>query len=190
MNAVTDTPPLTAAPTSVSGVIVIESKVFPDDRGTFMTAYGARELQKLGLELAPAEVHLVHNQRAHTLRGLHFQTGPSAQVKIVRCIRGAVYDVALDLRQNSPTYLQWTGVELRPGDGRALYIPVGCAHGYLTIEDDTNILYLVGTAYDPARAGGVRWNDPAFGIAWPAEPQIIADRDASYPDYEPVDWSA
>ncbi len=188
MDALTDTAIIRATPTDIGGVVVVESKIFADERGSFMTAYGAREMRAIGIDPTLAECHIVHNARARTLRGMHFQTGPSVQPKLVRCIRGAIFDVALDLRPESATALRWVGVDLRAGDGRAFYVPAGCAHGYLTLEDDTDILYLVGAAYDPARAGGVRWNDPAFGIAWPAEPELIVERDATYPDYRPIAW--
>jgi len=184
----TDTPIIRATPTDIDGVVVVESTIFTDERGSFMTAFGAREMRAIGIDPTVAECHLVHNALARTLRGMHFQTGPSVQPKLVRCLSGAIYDVALDLRPESPTARRWVGVDLRAGDGRAIFVPAGCAHGYFTLADDTDILYLVGAAYDPARAGGVRWNDPAFGITWPAEPRVIAPRDATYPDYRPIAW--
>ena len=186
----TDTAIMRATPTEIGGVVVVESRIFADERGWFMTAYGAREMRALGIDPTLAECHVVHNARARTLRGMHFQTGPNVQPKLVRCISGALFDVALDLRPESPTALRWAGVELRAGDGRALHVPAGCAHGYLTLEDRTDVLYLVGAPYDPERADGVRWNDPAFGIAWPAEPLVIVERDATYPDYRPIAWHA
>jgi len=186
----TDTAIIRATPTNIKGIAVVESKVFSDARGSFMTAYGVREMRAVGIDPTVAECHLVHNARTRTLRGMHFQTGPSVQPKLVRCLSGAIFDVALDLRPESPTERRWVGVTLRAGDGRAFYVPAGCAHGYLTLADDTDILYLVGAPYDPERAGGVRWNDPAFGIAWPAEPLVIAERDATYPDYRPIAWHA
>ena len=190
MDTLTDTALIRALPTAIAGVIVVESKVFTDERGSFMTAYGAREMRALGIDPTLAECHIVRNARARTLRGMHFQTGRSVQPKLVRCLGGTIYDVAIDLRPDSPTVRRWVGVELGAGDGRALYVPAGCAHGYLTLRDDTEILYLVGAAYDPGRASGVRWNDPAFGIKWPAEPRLIAERDRTYPDYQSIAWDA
>lgn len=172
-----------STPTSVDGVVLIEPRVFTDARGSFTTPYGKRAVAALGIAFDVAETHIARNTRTHTLRGMHFQAGVNAQAKLVRCIRGAIYDVALDLRPESPTYLRWMAVELRNGDGRTLYIPTGCAHGYLTLEDDADVLYHVDAPYDPDNAGGVRWNDPAFGIDWPAAPRVIAGRDATYPDY-------
>jgi dTDP-4-dehydrorhamnose 3,5-epimerase len=172
-----------AVPTEVAGVMIVESQIFPDDRGSFTTVFDAREFAALGLDMNVVETHLARNSRAGTLRGLHFQQTPSGQAKLVRCVRGQLFDVALDLRPESATYLMWTATVLAEGDGRGLYIPVGCAHGYLTLRDHTDVQYHVNAPYDPGRARGVRWDDPAFGIEWPSRPQVLADRDANYPDY-------
>jgi dTDP-4-dehydrorhamnose 3,5-epimerase len=172
-------------PTAVNGVVLTESEVFPDSRGSFTTAYDLRELTDLGVDLVVAESHLVRSPRSGTLRGLHFQQTPSAQAKLVRCVRGRAFDVALDLRSHSPSFLCWCSTLLTEGDGRSIYIPAGCAHGYMTLDDQTDILYHVNAPYDPGRARGVRWNDPAFGIEWPSSPTLMAERDANYPDYVP-----
>ena len=139
--------------TDVHGSVIIESPLYPDERGSFTTTYDRQALEALGLKFAVVEDHLAHNARAGTLRGLHFQQEPSAQAKLVRCVRGRIYDITLDLRHNSPTYLRWAPAELREGDGRALFVPVGCAHGYLTLEDRADVLLLRGRPLRPgARA--------------------------------------
>ena len=175
---------LTARATPIPGVSIIESPIFRDSRGSFTTAFDVRDIAALGLDLPLAECQIATNAEAGTLRGLHWQEEPSAQAKLVRCIRGGIYDVAVDLRRDSPTFRRWTSVELTDDNGRALFIPVGCAHGYLTLTDHANILYIVSRFYDLPRQRGARWNDPAFGIEWPAAPRAIAERDASYPDFE------
>jgi dTDP-4-dehydrorhamnose 3,5-epimerase len=172
-------------PTEVNGSVLTEAQLFPDERGSFTTIYDRVALEGVGITFDAVEDHLAHNARSGTLRGLHFQQEPSAQAKLVRCLRGRIYDVTLDLRRNSPTYLRWAAAELREGDGRSLFVPVGCAHGYLTLEDHTDVLYYVDAPYDPGRGRGVRWNDPAFGIDWPARPVVMTARDAGYPDYQP-----
>ena len=126
-----------------------------------------------------------HNRDAFTLRGLHYQAAPHAEAKIVHCVRGKVYDVALDLRPASSTYMRWAAAELSPQARRMFFIPEGCAHGFLTLAPDSDIIYVMGTAFVAEAARGVRWNDPAFGIDWPAAPQVISGRDAGYRDYKP-----
>ena len=118
-------------------------------------------------------------------RGLHYQAEPRPEAKLVRCTRGAIFDVAIDLRAGTAPYRRWVGRELTAENRRALHIPAGCAHGLLTLEDDTEVMYLMGAAYDPALARGVRWNDPAFAIDWPFAPTFVSERDAAYPDFAP-----
>ncbi len=171
--------------TGLQGSVIVQSPLYADERGSFTTTYDLHAFRSLGIAFGVAEDHLVHNAQANTLRGLHFQQVPSAQAKLIRCVRGRIYDVTLDLRRDSPTYMRWAATKLHEGDGRSLYIPVGCAHGYLTLEDDTDVLYYVDAPYDPGRGRGVRWNDPVFAIEWPARPVVITERDATYPDYLP-----
>jgi dTDP-4-dehydrorhamnose 3,5-epimerase len=178
---------LSLHPTAVAGAYLVESPVFHDARGSFTTVFEAHEAAALGLAFPVVQCQIARNRRAHTLRGLHYQAPPSAQAKLVRCIRGRIWDVAVDLRPDSPTFRRWAAVELAEDTDRAFYIPAGCAHGYLTLADDSDILYLVDNIYDPARERGVRWNDPAFAIAWPAAPAVIAERDATFPDFVPTD---
>lgn len=174
---------LSLAPTPVAGAYIVESPIFRDERGSFTTVFEARDAASLGLGFSVVQCQIARNRRAHTLRGLHYQVEPSAQAKLVRCIHGRIWDVAVDLRPDSPTFRRWAAVELDENGDRAFYIPVGCAHGYLTLTDEADILYLVDNVYDPARERGVRWNDPAFAIAWPAQPVVMAERDRNFPDF-------
>jgi len=171
--------------TPVAGLFVIEGEVFADARGSFEAAWQRDVLARRGLETTVAQGSIAVNHRRGTIRGLHYQAAPVEEVKIVRVIRGAAFDVALDLRQDSPTYRRWFGVELSADNGRMVYLPRGVAHGYQTLADDTVVFYLVSTAYSPDHQRGVRWNDPAFGIAWPiGRPAAISERDATFPDYQ------
>jgi dTDP-4-dehydrorhamnose 3,5-epimerase len=173
--------------TTLAGVFEIECDVFADDRGAVMPAFMASELKARGLDTGIAQCNLVRNYRRGTLRGLHYQQPPLAEVKLVRAIHGAIFDVAVDLRPASPTYCQWHGIELRADDRRLFYLPHGIAHGYQTLTDDAAVMYFVSAAYSAEHQRGVRWDDPAFAIAWPlGEPTVIHPRDAAYPDFDPA----
>lgn len=176
---------MTFADTAVPGVVIVETDVRRDERGGFATTFSRRVFLDHGIRFDPVETNSSTNTRKATLRGLHYQAAPHAQPKLVRCTKGRVFDVAVDLRPESPTYCRWTSVELSADSYRALYVPGGCAHGFLTLEDDSEVLYLMGTPYEPAAGRGVRWNDPAFEIAWPSRPAVMARRDADYPDFHP-----
>ncbi len=172
--------------TQIPGVVVIEPERFADARGHFARTYCAQEFAQRGLEPAIAQCSTSFSARAGTLRGMHYQGAPHAEAKLVRCTRGAIYDVALDLRPGSPSFLRWEGLTMSEDDARALFIPAGCAHGFQTLADASEILYQISVAYAPDAARGVRWDDPAFAITWPEPPaagRTISDRDASYPDY-------
>jgi dTDP-4-dehydrorhamnose 3,5-epimerase len=170
--------------TPVHGAFILSPTLIPDDRGHFAETFHASQFAERGLDAIVAQVNLSYNDRRHTLRGLHYQVAPHEETKIVRCVRGAVFDVVLDLREESPTFGQWHGVELSVGNRLGLYVPKGCAHGYQTLEDQTEVHYLVSTHHAPAAYRGVRWNDPQFGIVWPNSPErLMHPRDASYPDY-------
>jgi len=170
--------------TRIPGVHVIDSDIFPDERGAFVRAWVASEFDTRGLEAGIAQASLATNPRRGTIRGLHYQAPPFEEVKLIRAIRGAVFDVALDLRPASPTFRQWFGLELSAGNYRTLYIPKGVAHGYQTLTDDAEIFYFVSAPYSPPHQRGVRWNDPAFGIGWPlGQPTAISPRDAAFPDF-------
>lgn len=169
--------------TAVAGAYVIEPQRIRDDRGFFARLWCADELSSKGLSTAIRQTNIGVSTRKGTLRGLHYQRDPYAEVKIVRCPRGAVFDVVLDLRPQSPTYLRWHGVELNQENALALYVPEGCATGYLTLSDDAEIYYHASVAYHPASATGVRFDDAAFGIVWPAAPTVMSAQDRAWPDF-------
>jgi dTDP-4-dehydrorhamnose 3,5-epimerase len=173
--------------TPLAGAWVLEPDLVHDERGWFARTFDAQELAAHGMEPAIAQANTSFNPRRDTLRGMHFQRDPHGEPKLVRCVRGAIFDVAVDLRPGSPTHRAWHAVELRAGDARGLYIPAGMAHGFQTLEDDTEVHYLMGARYAPESASGVRWDDPAFAIEWPrpAGERIISERDRGYPDYSP-----
>jgi dTDP-4-dehydrorhamnose 3,5-epimerase len=171
--------------TELPGAYVIELAPHADERGFFARAWCESELADQGLETRVVQANVSYNPKRGTLRGMHFQRPPHAEVKIVRCTRGAVYDVIVDLRVDSPTYRRWTGVELTAENRRALYVPRGFAHGFQTLVDDTELYYQVSDSYAPEAEGGVRWDDPAFAIRWPLpEDPILSPKDRSWPDFE------
>jgi dTDP-4-dehydrorhamnose 3,5-epimerase len=172
--------------TEIPGVLVVESEPHGDERGSFVRIFDTTEFAGRGLEAQPMQWSLSSNTRAGTLRGMHYQAEPHAEAKLVRCVRGALYDVALDLRADSPTFKRWFALELRAGDARALYIPEGLAHGFQTLEDDTEVLYAISAPYEASASRGVRWDDPAFAIDWPdAASRVISERDRTWPDFSP-----
>jgi dTDP-4-dehydrorhamnose 3,5-epimerase len=170
-------------PTSLAGVVVVEPEPRADDRGWFARLHCPEAFAAAGHPFVPAQTSLSHNVKTGTLRGMHHQAAPYAETKLVRVTRGRAFDVAVDLRPDSPTHRQWVGVELDAAMANAVLIPEGVAHGFLTLEDETDILYQIAPAYVPGHDAGVRWNDPAFAIRWPRAPAVISDRDAGYPDY-------
>lgn len=170
--------------TKLKGAFVIEPEKFEDARGFFARSFSQKEFRDQGLRADFVEAGISFNVRKHTLRGMHYQAAPNAQAKLVRCTRGAIYDVMIDLRPGSPTYKEWVAQELTAENRLLLYIPEGCAHGYQTLEDGSEVFYQLSACYAPASERGVRWNDPAFGIRWPGtEGIVINERDRSYPDF-------
>jgi dTDP-4-dehydrorhamnose 3,5-epimerase len=170
--------------TLVHRAYAIEPEPRGDDRGTFARLWCQREFADQGLTVSVVQCNSSVNRCTGTLRGLHYQAAPHEEAKLVRCVRGSVFDVIVDLRVDSPTYLRWLGLELSPLDGKMLYVPEGCAHGYLTLEDDSEVIYLVSEFYHPETERGVRWNDPAFAIAWPnGGPRTVSAKDQSWADY-------
>lgn len=169
--------------TPIPGLYVIQSGKAPDTRGYFTRLYCQQSFASQKIDFVPRQNSLSHNTHAGTLRGMHFQRGATAEHKLVTCLKGRIYDVAVDLRKDSPTYKKWFCAELDADNGLGLFIPKGLAHGFITLEDDTNVLYQIDGVYDPAAASGLRWNDSAIGIKWPREPVIISDRDRQWPDY-------
>jgi dTDP-4-dehydrorhamnose 3,5-epimerase len=172
-------------PTELAGVFLIEPERREDERGFFARTFCEEELAVQGIAMRVAQSSISFNQAAGTLRGLHFQMAPHGETKLVRCTLGGIYDVVVDLRPTSPTYCRWVAAQLTSENRRLLYIPEGCAHGFLTLGDATEVFYEISTPYEPSASAGVRWNDPAFGVVWPAEPAVISGRDAAYPDYLP-----
>lgn len=173
-----------ARPTKLNGLVVIEPERFDDERGFFARAWSSAELTALGLVGQFIEANFSYNHEVGTMRGLHWQAAPHWQAKLVRCTRGSVFDVGVDLRPDSKTYGQWVSVELSAENRLMLYVPEGFAHGYLTLEKESEVLYLVTSGYAPGSERGIRWNDPAFGIDWPDVGElIIKDKDKNYPDF-------
>ncbi|HKQ71643.1 MAG TPA: dTDP-4-dehydrorhamnose 3,5-epimerase, partial [Polyangiaceae bacterium] len=171
-------------PTELAGAFVIDLERRGDERGFFARTFCEREFAEHGLPTRFPQCNLSQNDRAGTLRGMHYQAAPYGESKLVRVTRGAIYDVIVDLRPASATRLKWLGVELTADSGRALFVPTGFAHGFITLTDDAQVFYHMGEFYRPDGARGVRWNDPAFGIRWPREPLEMTERDASYPNFD------
>jgi dTDP-4-dehydrorhamnose 3,5-epimerase len=169
--------------TPLFGAWVIEPEQLRDTRGYFARIFCVREFEARGLNAKVAQCSNSYNERAGTLRGMHFQVAPNAEVKLVRCTQGRIHDVILDLRADSATYKQWFAIELSAENGLALYVPEGFAHGFLTLSDKSEVYYQMSEFFEPKSACGVRWNDPAFGIQWPKEPTTLSERDVSYPDF-------
>lgn len=175
--------------TSIAGVWLIDLEPRADERGYFARTWCEQEFAAHGLSTRIAQANTGVSPRRGTLRGIHYQEAPHAEVKVVRCTRGAVHDVVVDLRPESPTHRRWLGVALSARNGRTLYAPAGCAHGYLTLEDDTELLYMTSDFYAPAAARGVRYDDPAFDITWPGNIELVSAQDRSWPDYAGNDAS-
>jgi dTDP-4-dehydrorhamnose 3,5-epimerase len=167
--------------TSISGLMAIRLDRFVDERGSFARLYCRDTFAAAGLETEFVQDSLSVTDLAGTLRGMHFQTEPFAEVKLIRCVRGAIFDVIVDLRPTSPTYHQWQGFTLSAQGELALYVPQGCAHGYQTITDDTEVLYQISAPYSPDHAAGFRFDDKAVGINWPVTPTVIAQKDLAWP---------
>ena len=167
--------------TSLTDAMLIDIEPRGDARGSFARVFCEAEFGAQGLETRYIQTNHSINVQAGTLRGLHFQRAPHREVKLFRVVRGAVYDVIIDLRRESPTYGKWEGFELSAENGRILYVPGGFAHGFQTLEDGCEATYMVSAAYAPAAEGGVRYDDPAFGIAWPLPVSVISEKDAAWP---------
>jgi dTDP-4-dehydrorhamnose 3,5-epimerase len=168
--------------TKLRGAYIIEATPIKDDRGFFSRAWCKREFEEHGLDSNIVQCNISYNLKKGTLRGMHYQKNPYSETKYIRCIKGSLYDVIIDLRENSNTYGQWIGVELTEENKKALYIPKGFAHGFQTLEDNTYVYYQVTEYYTSEAEGGVRWNDPQFNIIWPIkEPIVISSKDSSWP---------
>ena len=167
--------------TKIAGVIRVDIEPKTDSRGFFARLYCPEEFAQASVPFAPAQASLSRNTAKGTLRGLHFQAAPYAENKLVRVTRGAVFDVAVDLRPGSATYRQWVGATLTAEGGEALFVPEGCAHGFLTLEPETDVLYQIDRLYTPGYERGLRYDDPAVAVAWPAAPRVISDADKAWP---------
>nr|WP_047580539.1 dTDP-4-dehydrorhamnose 3,5-epimerase [Methylobacterium sp. ZNC0032] len=168
--------------TRIPGVFIVDLAPFADERGHFARCYCTDVFARHGIRFSPLQCNLSFNPHPGTLRGLHYQAEPVPDAKLVRCSRGAIFDVAVDLRDASPTRGEWVGVELDAANGRALFLPEGCAHGFQTLRPDSEVFYMMGAPYRADLSRGLRWNDPAFGIDWPNPVPRLNARDAAWPD--------
>ncbi len=170
--------------TRLQGAFVVDLQHMEDDRGFFARSFCKNEFDQHGMISDVVQANMSWNKVKGTLRGMHYQHHPWQETKFIRCTRGAIFDVIIDLRPESATYRQWIGVELTADNRRALFVPKDFAHGFITLQDDTEVMYLVSQSYQPGSEGGIRWNDPTFSIEWPIEPVCISPKDASWPDYK------
>lgn len=170
--------------TSLGGAFVIEPEKLEDKRGFFARSFCQNEFEAHGLNSNIVQCNISLNAKRGTLRGMHFQAAPYAEAKLVRCTRGSMYDVIIDLRPSSATFCKWYAVELNGANCMTLYVPEGFAHGFQTLEDDTEVFYQISEYYRPDFSRGVRWDDPAFAIEWPPAERIISEKDKGYPDFE------
>jgi dTDP-4-dehydrorhamnose 3,5-epimerase len=168
----------------IHGVFEVKPELLNDDRGFFARTWCQEEFAAHGLTPRLVQCNISFNRRKGTLRGMHYQIGEHAEAKLVRCTAGSIYDVVLDLRRQSPTFKAWVAVTLTAVDRNMIYVPEGCAHGFLTLHDDTEVFYQMSEFYNAESARGVRWNDPAFRIEWPGKVDVISERDRSYPNFE------
>jgi dTDP-4-dehydrorhamnose 3,5-epimerase len=169
--------------TKLQGAFIIDIDRIEDERGFFARTWCQREFEAHGLCTQLVQCNISFNKHKGTLRGMHYQAAPRAEAKLVRCTSGAIYDVIIDLRPDSPTFRQWLAVELTADNRRMLFIPQGFAHGFQTLAHDTEVFYQMSQFYAPEYARGVRWDDPAFGVSWPAEKRVISKRDQGFPDF-------
>jgi dTDP-4-dehydrorhamnose 3,5-epimerase len=170
-------------PADLPGVVIVSPNRHTDDRGFFARTWCAQEFAAAGLPSTLAQCSVSWNEHSYTLRGMHWEAPPDRESKLVRCTRGAIFDVVVDLRPESPSYLRHIGIELGADDHRAVFIPPGVAHGFLTLTDATEVLYQMDSFYAPGSERGARWDDPVFGIDWPAPPAVISERDRSFSDF-------
>lgn len=172
--------------TKLKGAFILDLELREDNRGAFARTFCMNEFEAHGLKPTVAQCNLSYNYKAGTMRGMHYQVAPACETKLVRCTKGAIYDVIIDMRPESPTYMQHIGVELTADNHRALYVPEMFAHGYLALTDGAEVAYQVGEFYTPGYERGLRYDDPAFGIEWPMAVTVISDKDAAWPLFEKV----
>jgi dTDP-4-dehydrorhamnose 3,5-epimerase len=173
-------------PAPLRGAYTIELEKRGDERGFFARFYCQREFESAGIPTPIVQINNSLSAKAGTMRGMHYQLPPAAEIKVVRCIRGALYDVIIDLRPDSPTFCQWFGAELSAENRLMMFVPQGFAHGFITLTDDTEAFYLVNAFYTPEAERGLRFNDPRFNVSWPRTPVDVSDKDLNWPDFDPV----
>ena len=171
-------------PIHLAGAYLIEPELIADERGFFARTYCRDEFAELGLNPNLVQCNISYNKARGTLRGMHYQKAPYAEAKLVRCTQGGIYDVIIDLRNDSRTFTQWFGVELTAENRKALYVPEGFAHGFITLKDGTEVLYQMSEFFHAECAAGARWDDPVFSIQWPLDVKVISERDQNYPDFK------
>ena len=172
-------------PTSIAGVVVIDAEPYVDDRGVFRRSFCVDEYKAAGLDPVVLQGNFSHNHRAFTMRGFHFQTGGHQEAKTISCVSGAVHDIVVDLRPTSSTYCKWFSIELTAESMRSIYVPRGCANAFLTLADQTVCHYYVATKFAPGNYAGFHWNDPQFSFDWPRTPEVVSDKDARLPNFDP-----
>ncbi len=170
--------------TQLNGAYVIDLDKLEDKRGFFARSFCVNEFKEVGIDFPVAQANVSYNRYKRTLRGMHYQQEPHGEAKLVRCTRGAIFDAIIDVRPDSSTYMQWMGVELNEQNYRMLYVPEGFAHGFITLEDETEVTYQVSEFYTPGAEKGIRWNDSTFNIDWPVDPRILSEKDKSWPDFK------
>lgn len=170
--------------TKLKGAFILELKKIEDERGFFARSWCQKEMEEHGLTAQVVQTNVSFNPKKGTLRGMHYQVAPHEESKLVRCTRGSIFDVIIDLRPGSETYKQWQGVKLTSDNYRMLFVPEGFAHGYMTLEDNTEVTYQVSQFYTPGAEQGIRWNDPAFNVDWPLTPSILSEKDKAHPDFK------
>ena len=169
--------------TDIDGLYYVDIDRLKDERGFFGRAFCRQEFEEIGLDSEVCQANISYNESAGTLRGMHYQKSPYQESKFIRCIRGSIYDVVIDLRKNSPTYCHSFGIELNDENRTALFVPEDFAHGFVTLTDDTEVIYMVSQSYVPNAEEGIRWDDPFFAIDWPINPSLVSSKDAQWPDF-------
>jgi len=169
--------------TSLKDAYVLELEKFEDERGFFARAFCKNEFSDHDIKFPVAQANISFTKQKGTLRGMHYQTSPHEEAKLIRCTKGSIYDVIIDVRNDSPTYKKWFGAVLSDDNYKMMYVPEGFAHGFLTLEDDIEVTYMVSEFYAPGAEKGIRWNDPAFNIDWPTEVKVVSEKDKNWPDF-------
>lgn len=170
--------------TPIIGSYVVDLEPRGDERGFFARLFDSEEFASQGLDHVFPQINTSLSENAGTLRGLHYQAAPKGEAKLVKCLKGAIFDVIVDMRETSESFMQWFGIELTAQNRSMLYVPKGCAHGFMTLEDQTEVMYPVSAPYAGDHERGLRWNDPAFGIVWPRNPAVLSDKDANASDFD------